>query len=161
MFLATDDPFSEIQEQIAGTTKKSKWAGKNSTKKSGEDSSSNLFLPVSTFASSPLSALGSLRMQMAKFILYFNILSQRFGCFRLPLWPWPFTNNNWIWNVLEQPTNRNVFLKIFNCGVNVKTKDCAGLLHHCFHGKVSWPVPQLTVVLWRENPEAVKCSGVG
>ena len=49
-----------------------------------------------------------------------------------------------IWNVLEQLTNRNVFVKIFNCGVNVKTKDCPGsrtfqhtLQHHCFHGKVS------------------------
>ena len=36
------------------------------------------------------------------------------------------------------------FVKIFNCGVNVTTKDCAGsqpfqhkLQHHCFHGKVS------------------------
>ena len=54
------------------------------------------------------------------------------------------TNNNRIWNVLEQLTNRNVRVKIFNCGVNVKTKDCAGsrpfqhkLQHHCFHGKVS------------------------
>ena len=34
--------------------------------------------------------------------------------------------NNRIWNVLEQLTNRNVFVKILNCGVNVKTKDCAG-----------------------------------
>ena len=54
--------------------------------------------------------------------------------------------------MLEQLTNRNVFVKIFNCGVNVKTKDCAGsrpfqhkLQHHYFHGKVSQPVPQLTM----------------
>ena len=53
-------------------------------------------------------------------------------------------NNNRIWNVLEQLTNRDVFVKMFNCGVNVKTKDCAGSRpfqhksqHHCFHGKVS------------------------
>ena len=63
----------------------------------------------------------------------------------------PCTNNDRIWNVFEQLTNRNVFLKIFNCGVNVKTKDCAEsrpfqhkLQHNCFHGKVSKPVPQLT-----------------
>ena len=31
-----------------------------------------------------------------------------------------------VWNVLEQLTNQNVFVKIFNCGVNVKTKDFAG-----------------------------------
>ena len=38
----------------------------------------------------------------------------------------------------------NVFVKIFNCGMNVKTKDCAGsrpfqhkLQHHCFYDKVS------------------------
>ena len=69
--------------------------------------------------------------------------------FCLPFWPWPCTNNR-IWNVLEQLTNRNVFVNIFNCGVNVKTKDCAGLRpfqhklqHHRFHGRVSWPVPQL------------------
>ena len=49
-----------------------------------------------------------------------------------------------IWNVLEQLTNRNVFVKIFKRVLNVKTKDCAGsrpfqhkLQHHCFHGKVS------------------------
>ena len=40
---------------------------------------------------------------------------------------------------VEQLTNRNVFVKIFNCGVNIKTKDCTGsrplqhkLQHHCF-----------------------------
>ena len=32
----------------------------------------------------------------------------------------------WSWNVLEQLTNQNVFVKMFNCGVSVKTKDCAG-----------------------------------
>ena len=44
---------------------------------------------------------------------------------------------------LEQLTNRNVHVKICNCSVNVKTKDCAQsrpfqhkLQHHCFHGKV-------------------------
>ena len=42
--------------------------------------------------------------------------------------------------MLEQLTNRNVFVKTFDCGVNVKAKDCAGwrpfqhkLQHHCFH----------------------------
>ena len=41
--------------------------------------------------------------------------------------------------MLQHRTNRNVFVKTFNCGVNVKTKDCAGsrpfqrkLQHHCF-----------------------------
>ena len=55
--------------------------------------------------------------------------------------------------MLEQLTYRNVFVKILNCGVNVKRKDCAGsrpfqhkLQHHCFHGKVSKPVPQLTMI---------------
>ena len=31
-----------------------------------------------------------------------------------------------ILKVLEQRTNRNVPVKIFNCSENVKTKDCAG-----------------------------------
>ena len=46
--------------------------------------------------------------------------------------------------VLGQLTNRNVPVKIFNCSVNIKTKDCSRLRpfthtlqQHCFHGKVS------------------------
>ena len=78
----------------------------------------------------------------------------------------PCTNNNRIWNVFEQLTNRNVFLKIFNCGVNVKTKDCAEsrpfqhkLQHNCFHGKVSKPVPQLTNAQNKRNCLLLgKCS---
>ena len=58
--------------------------------------------------------------------------------------------------MLEQRTNRNFFVKILNCGVAVKTKDCAGsrrpfqhkLQHHCFHGKVSQLVPQLTMIYY-------------
>ena len=47
---------------------------------------------------------------------------------------------------------------IFNCGVNVKTKDCAGLRpfqhklqHHCFHGKVSKPVHQVTMATLKSS----------
>ena len=54
--------------------------------------------------------------------------------------------------MLEQLTSRNVRVKIFSCSVNIQTKDCAlsqpfqhKLQHHCFHGKVSLPVPQLTM----------------
>ena len=39
-----------------------------------------------------------------------------------------------------QLTNRNVPVKMFNCSVNIKTKDCvtvAALPTYCFHGKVS------------------------
>ena len=50
----------------------------------------------------------------------------------------------YILKVLEQLTNRNVHVKIFNCSVKIETKDCARsrpfqhkLQHHCFHGKVS------------------------
>ena len=32
--------------------------------------------------------------------------------FCLPFWPWPCENNNRIWNVFEQPTDRHVFVKI-------------------------------------------------
>ena len=37
----------------------------------------------------------------------------------------------WILKVLEQPAYRNVPVKIFNCNVNIKTKDCAGSQPFC------------------------------
>ena len=47
-------------------------------------------------------------------------------------------------NLLKQLAKRNVPVKIFNCSVKIKTKDCARsrpfqhkFYQHCFHGKVS------------------------
>ena len=55
-----------------------------------------------------------------------------------------FLDHHRFCNVLEQLTNRIVPVKIFNCGVNIKTKDCARsrpfqhkLERRCFHGNVS------------------------
>ena len=79
-------------------------------------------------------------------------------CFCEHFWPWLFTNHNRFWNVLEQMTNRNVPVKIFNCSVIIETKDCAWsqpfqhkLQHHCFQAKISLPVPRLTMSSWPQG----------